>query len=284
MQITNKHGLPAEIYDVLARDDYKQRGNISVTQLVGPPRIRMLTQRHLLELTVDATDRFAMMLGTALHQYLAEKMPGAIGWEKEKTFFLTVNGWLLHGTVDYIKPQVIWDHKLTSVWSYVFGVKPEWEKQLNVYAYLSEMNDRMIKELYVIMWFKDFLRYRAGKDGYPDAPVKQVPVELWTIPDQKEYVIGRVRAHKRAEDLPDDNLPLCTPEERWESPTTYAVMKKGRKSALRVLDSELEAVSWMDTTGKGEYIETRPGKAARCEHYCDVRDFCNQYNEIKEAA
>ena len=32
------------------------------------------------------------------------------------------------------------DYKVTSVWSLLLGEKPEWEKQLNTYAWLIEKN------------------------------------------------------------------------------------------------------------------------------------------------
>jgi hypothetical protein len=59
-------------------------------------------------------------------------------------------------------------------------------------------------------------------------------------------------------------------------------MKKGRKSALRVLDTEQEAKNWVDNTGKGEYIEHRKGKYTRCEGYCSVAEFCPQLRREQE--
>ena len=79
----------------------------------------------------------------------------------------------------------------------------------------------------------------------------------------------------------DDDLPFCTDEERWQRPSKFAVGKKKTKRALRVLDSHEEAEDWMVTTGKGEYIEERPGQAIRCENYCDVAPFCNQWKEMQ---
>ena len=59
-------------------------------------------------------------------------------------------------------------------------------------------------------------------------------------------------------------------------------MKKGRKTALRVLNSQEEAEEWMAANG-GDHIEVRPGEDKKCKDYCSVCEFCNYYRErVKE--
>ena len=79
--------------------------------------------------------------------------------------------------------------------------------------------------------------------------------------------------------MPDDELPECTAEERWERPIKYAVKKEGRKSALRVLDSLKDAENYMAEKKlfAKHFVETRQGESVRCESYCAVQPFCNQY-------
>ena len=102
-------------------------------------------------------------------------------------------------------------------------------------------------------------------------------VRLWDWHDAIGYMEDRVREHQAAESLSDDALPVCSPEERWEKPTTYAVMKKGRKSAVRVLDNEVDAEQMAADKGAGHYVEVRHGESARCVDYCPVNTYCNQY-------
>ena len=66
-------------------------------------------------------------------------------------------------------------------------------------------------------------------------------------------------------------MPACTPEERWAKPDKWAVMKHGRKSAVKVFDSEEEANA---NIGLGDYIEYRQGVDTKCEDYCMVNQFC----------
>ena len=53
------------------------------------------------------------------------------------------------------------------------------------------------------------------------------------------------------------------------------MMKKGRKSAVRLLDSEEQAEAYVkDKNVKGGYVEKREGENIRCDGYCSVREFC----------
>jgi hypothetical protein len=57
-------------------------------------------------------------------------------------------------------------------------------------------------------------------------------------------------------------------------------MKKGRKTALRVLDSREEAEQWMKEN-KGDYIEVGPGEDKKCQDgYCRVAAFCSYAQEL----
>jgi len=86
--------------------------------------------------------------------------------------------------------------------------------------------------------------------------------------------------------MEDDELPLCTPEDRWERfpegvTKKYAVMKnKDAKRAARVLLSKSEAIKYCKTA-KGlsgaSFIEVRYAQRKRCEKYCDVKMKCNTF-------
>jgi hypothetical protein len=70
----------------------------------------------------------------------------------------------------------------------------------------------------------------------------------------------------------------------WEKPTRYAVMKNKNKRATRVLDTELEAgticASLSEKHPKEKYfVNERKGERTRCEGYCPVSFYCNQYAE-----
>ena len=90
----------------------------------------------------------------------------------------------------------------------------------------------------------------------------------------------KVALVETSEPLADDDIPPCSPEERWERPTTWAVMKEGRKTALRVFDAKEEADKMADGQ-KGLSVEERKGACARCEGYCLAAKFCSFAKGLK---
>jgi len=77
-------------------------------------------------------------------------------------------------------------------------------------------------------------------------------------------------------------LVLCTDQERWKKEDTFRIIKKGRKSAVRVLNSQDEADKYLEgQDDKNLSIEVAKGKYVRCESYCNVAEFCNQYQKEK---
>ena len=135
------------------------------------------------------------------------------------------------------------------------------------------------------MVFRDWSKNKALAGGdYPPRIIMEIPIEVWTNEETQKFVEGRVEYYESLKEIPDDKLPFCTPEERWAKPSKYAVMKHGRKSAVRVLDTAEDAQNYMlkNMLDSKHYVEERPGEAyKRCE-YCSVSEFCNQYKNYIE--
>ena len=72
-------------------------------------------------------------------------------------------------------------------------------------------------------------------------------------------------------------LPLCTPEERWEKPTTVVVTKPGASRALKVYRGPTAKSEAEDACKPGYVVEVRPGSSIRCERFCHVKQWCSQY-------
>ena len=63
-------------------------------------------------------------------------------------------------------------------------------------------------------------------------------------------------------------------------PSKWALMKDGRKSAVKLFDSETEAMLYKQTAKDGDalFIDHRKGEFTRCEgNFCGVAEFCDQY-------
>jgi len=289
MLVTNKHNLPEPIYRALLGESLGLERkfkftpkHVGLTKLLMPPQIALLMARHDDEIEEDASDRAWALDGIADHKVLEDtNMWNVI---KEVPMSLTLDNWTIYMRLDLYHPFTLYDYKRTSVWSYIFGGRDEWEQQLNCYAYAARCNFALkIDRLRSILRFRDWQKNKAKTDKkYPPIPLHIVDVPIWSDNQSSDFLRNRISIYKKALESPDEELPPCSREDRWVRDTTWAVMRKGRKSALRVLNSKKEAEDWMIinlTSPTGIYIEERPGQSVRCEEYCAARPFCRQYKE-----
>lgn len=281
MKITNKFGLPGAIVEAIKNDDYDPGviTDASATSLLSPPRQRALSLKHKGDLVEDASDRVWALIGQATHAILERSEPSAI---TEKRLYSSYGGWIISGQFDRLslRGKTLQDYKVMSVWEVIHGLKKEKEEQLNILAQLAVDNEvNEITNLEIIGIFRDWQKSKAKYDSsYPQSQVRRIKVKLWKEEDRKRFILDKVIEHQRAM----STLPLCTEDERWATPDKWAVMKKGRKSAVRVLDSEQDCQDYIDARKiSGAYIEHRPGESRRCEDYCSVANFCDQWQEIK---
>jgi len=252
----------------------------SVTQLIDSAQIAHLKRKHEASLVEDVNDLAASWMGSAIHEILADSVDSKGGEMAEKRFHSTLGSHSLSGSMDVLSPLSqgsdrfkISDYKTTSVASYMHNMegKAEHIAQLNMYRWLCERNGISVDELEIIFVLKDWSKI-AGKrtSNYPDAFVKVLPIEPWTLEYTQTYIEGRIKAHTAPVPEP------CTKEEQWRSETRYAVVKPGAKRATKLCNTRTEAMSYINENMLIADIEDRPGRATRCEDYCPVRDFCEQ--------
>jgi len=292
MKYTNRHNIPQEIINAVHNDSYsKGKATISATGLLQPPRIRLLAQENYEKLTIDVSDEIWKLLGQSVHTILERANENNEDVITEQRMFTVVNDWTVSGQTDSIdvKSNTLKDYKVTSVWSIVSALKEgkvEWEQQLNIYAYLyKQTTGKTIDQLNIIAIARDWNKnqyLRSGGD-YPPSPVTVLDIDLWSDEEQEDFIKQRVSIHQEAEVdyLINDKLPFCTDEERWRRKDTYRVEKKGRKTAVRVLDTQEEADEYVEGHKDSKLLKIvlAKGECVRCANYCDVAEFCNQYNE-----
>ena len=266
---------------------------VSVTNLIGPPRIARLTALHRDELPpVEPGEDTWALLGTAVHAALEaaarEADPPPLLVEHRATAEVSVGGtlWTVSGQCDLLEADgILWDWKCTSAWSVSDGRtgKSEWECQLNTLRWLLERSGAVprgaIRGLAVWAILRDWSESQAQRNGgYPDRQELAVPVPLWTPDEADAYVRERLRLHEAAR----HELPDCTPEERWAKGAGWAVLKSAKSArAERILDSKADAERYRDELlgGRG-LIEERHGTSARCAKYCPVRSVCTQAKKL----
>jgi len=280
VKLTNKLNLPSPI--VRAVSAHEHRGaDYSASMLEKSPRQVWLARRHDDEIEEDVSDRIWALIGTACH-YIVEKAgtPNTLSEGYLEQAF-NVNGRLISvsGTFDLFDGETLSDLKTVSVWQIKMGdAKEAWEKQLNVYAHQLRGIGFNPKALEVIAIARDWSKREASRDPlYPQRQVSTIPLRVWSHEEAEAYVIGRIKAFEDCREMTDDTLPECTAKERWEKPAVYAVMKAGRKSAVKLHQDETAAFTHAAELGKGHSVTHRKGEWVKCGSYCNASAFCSQY-------
>jgi len=284
MKVTNKHNLAEPLYNAVKNVYPPKPNRLSVTRLIDSPLIASLLIEHWEGLQEDVIDRLWALLGNALDHILTKNAPSY--WITQDKIEHPIDGITLVGKLDYYDPQtqILGDWKSTSCWSYVFGGKADWEKQLNCYDYLNRVvRGRVSKKLVAQRLFRDWMQRKANDKGYPDLPFMEIEIPQWPPEQQEQYIKDQIEYHTMSKQVE------CSPEQKWEKPTTYRVEKTGRKSALRVLDELAVAKTWCIDNGYGIFdketkgaiklkagisITERKGECTRCLNYCPVRSKC----------
>jgi len=285
MTYTNKLNLPQAFVDaVMEQENEHHKADYSVTELLKGETEIALTMLHKNELEVDASDCINTLFGSAVHSIL-EKHGGQ---DTEVYMECDLNGHILSGKADIIESDLITDWKTCSSWKITFKDFTDWRKQLMAYAYLHVMNtNEAITNGRIVALIKDWSPTNAERDSsYPQSPVAVLNFE-WDWSEVTELANEFVnKINKVEESIKTNNFPPCSEEDRWHEADTWALMKKERKSAIKLYDNEEDAKS---ACNKPElYVEHRPGKDRKCDKYCDVGrcGFCPYYNsthkEVKE--
>jgi hypothetical protein len=262
--------------------------SIRVTELIDSPNIRQLTTGHWYEIEIPVSRLQHSLRGTFKHAILSQYAPkDSI---PELPLLMPLSGdlhhgvfWSLSGTADLWTPSIglLEDYKETSLWTFLSGVKKEWIRQINVYAWMLGCVEReyRVKQAKIHMLLREWTPSSAArKKDYPQSGYQTIEIPLWSEETAREYVKSRIIAHSKF-------CYSCTDEERWVRPTKYAVMKKGMKKAVRVLDTTQDAAKYLEKEklqGPKFYVEERKGGFTRCELYCHVADFCSQWQKEKE--
>ena len=281
MIVRNELGLPQAFINALNLERHNAEGEYSATTLLKSAREVMLTNRHFDEIEIDVADCVWQIWGTAVH--LIFERAGIEGFTEEK-FEVPVSNSKVTGRVDLydLENETVYDWKTASTWKVQFNDFSDWDKQGLIYAWLMKQNGLNVKEIKFVALLKDHSKSKARKDfEYPQKPVVVHTVKATTeaLEEIEKYIFSKIKSFEEAEKLADADLPLCTKEERWQDEDKYAVMKTGRKTAIKLFDTKEDAENNMTALG-GTYIEERKAEARKCSDYCSCCKFCPFYQTL----
>lgn len=285
MIITNEEGYPQALVDACQSDYELEPNEWRVTSLLKGPREAILERRHSHEITRDVSDMIWLLFGTSVHSLLERVPIGPLEFREER-IKIPIGGYVLSGKFDSYDAgeKLLTDYKTCSVWQIINKRFDHWRQQLLIYAWMLNKIGFECNRARVMTLAKDHRRSLAKfEKGYPRKPGQAIPftfskkdfdgIEVW--------LTERFNEIARLEKVPDDQLPVCTAEERYNSGTKYAVMKKGKKRAVRLFDNAQAAQDHI-AKGKGDFVEIRPGEDKKCMDYCVACEFCNYYKEKVE--
>ena len=283
MVVKNELGLPQAFINALNLEKHNAEGCYSATTLLKGACEQVLSDRYFDKIEIDVADCVWQIWGTAVH--LIFEKAGIEGFTEEK-FEVPVSNSKVTGRVDLydLENETVYDWKTASTWKVQFQDFSDWDRQGLIYAWLMKQNGLKVKEIKFVALLKDHSKSKARTDSeYPQKPVVVHTVKATeeSLAEIEKFIIEKVKQFEEAHKLADWEITPCSKEERWATEDKYAVMKTGRKTALKLCNSEEEAKSLMDQMG-GTSIEFRPGVSKKCLDYCSCKEFCPFYKSLNK--
>lgn len=284
MKLTNRLGLPKPIVDAATRDHEYTPKRYSVTQMLKGPREAILARRHSDEIEGDVADMAWTIFGSSMHLLLEQSQESDTQLKENYITADMPNGYVLSGIFDLYDDATgtVTDYKSATVWKVIYGDWDDYREQLLSYVWMLRQIGFDARRGEIVAILKDHSKAKARTErDYPDHPFYVIG---WDFSDGElaefgERIAAKFREIERCERLADDDLPLCTPKERWAKPDQWAVMKHGNKKSSKNFDNEPDAVRYaaklQEDSGRKCHVEHRPGKDQKCLEYCDCRPFCN---------
>lgn len=287
MIITNKYNLPEAFVKAIQNARHNEEGCLSATTLLKGTKEIILENRHFDEIVIDASDEVWSVFGTATHSVLEHQEDDAF---KEEKFSVDVLDYKVTGKVDRydLAHETLEDWKTTSVWKVIYHDFEDWKRQGLIYTWLLRQSGLNVRHIRFIAFLKDHSKSEAKKKAdYPQAPVYIYEFD----PSEEElthieaYIKEKVFEVSANAEKKDDEIAECSPEQRWATPTKWAVMKEGRKTAVKVCDTEEEALNFIEELEKDKdkhFVEERKGQDKKCSDYCACCEFCSYYKSLNQ--
>jgi len=319
-QYSNQTNLPLAIAAWLAHDTYdRSEAGLSATTLMKPVRQTILTKRLPPgEGTVDVSGLIKSRIGTAIHDAiertwvdpnLANTLAGlgipqkainrirvnqdpntftgpTIPIYLEKRSSREVFGVKITGKFDFIADGRVHDFKTTSTFAYTSGNKDDdYILQGSIYRWLNPdiITDDLMSIIFIFTdWNKN--RYLSARDTYPPSQIVSRDFKLLPLDTVQKYVEERVTKLIECENLPEDQLPLCTDKELWRKEDVFKYYKNPAATgkSTKNFDNYSDAYMKFVEDGSVGRIDTVKGQVTACL-YCSGFTLCSQKDALIEA-
>ena len=295
MKITNKLGLPKQLVELVSNDYKPTEHQYSCTTILKPTRQVILERRYNDQIESDVSDMCWLIFGIAVHSIIENSKEDSGQFKEEKLkvdlgkYFKDLDGYYLSGRSDMIDliNKSITDWKTCSAWKIIYKDFEDWRKEMLIYAWAVKDMGFDMDKAEAIAFIKDHNKTKSKTDAnYPKLPiwVEKFAFTEHDFSEIEEYIHNKFISLKSNENVPDEELPMCSEEERWREPTVYAIKKKANKTASKLHNTKEEAEEHLKNLEE-KYpdvyeIEVREGTDKRCLEYCSCNQFCPYYKEM----
>ena len=284
MKVSNRLHLPEAFVKAVSVERHNKAGCYSATTLNKGTKEIILQERHWDEFTVDAADSVWATFGTAVHEIMEKYEDGNFHEEK---FDIAVSKSRVTGVVDSYDMErgLINDWKTASVYKVMKADFSDWYKQGMTYAWLLQQSGLEVKKCRFVALLKDHSKTKAKNDSsYPQSPVfiYEFDVTPEDMAETRDRILNKVLEIEAAYELEDDFIEPCSNDERWADGEKWAVMKNGRKTAIKLFDNGADADAMAGEMGNAYYVEHRQAISRKCLDYCNCKEFCSFYHAMKK--
>lgn len=251
----------------------------------GVEQAWMTNHKSLLKLLAQMKGASASIADRILVNPTAEELQltsNAIPVYIEQRSVKEINGWLVSGQIDFCAAGILEDFKTTKVYSYMHGSNDhDHMLQGSINRWL---NPEMITEdyMHIRYIFSDWKKLDAmiqKEKGYPQFEIVSKTHKLLSLQETEEVIAAKLAEIDKYSSVPEDALPVCTPDELWQSDPVYKYFSNpNNKRATANCNSYAEAHQKMMANGGTGEIREIPGQIRRCG-YCPGYELCTQKNE-----
>lgn len=315
---SNQTNLPTAIAVWLAHDTYdRAEAGLSATSLLKPVRQVILSQRIPEgEGIADVSGLIKSRIGTAIHDaieraWISDRLDStlkSLGASDKTVSRVKINpetiegpcypiylelrsskdilGVKVTGKFDFIDNGKLIDFKTTSTFAYTSGNKDEdYIMQGSIYRWLNPeiITDEFMDICFIFTdWQKN--RYMSDPRNYPSNQIISRSFKLHSAAFVQSYVEERVRTLIRLQDVPEEDLPLCTDKDLWRKPDTFKYYKNPQKQTKSTanFDNLNDANRRFLDDGAVGLVKTVKGGVSACL-YCSAFTICTQKDRLIES-
>ena len=315
---SNQTNLPTAIAVWLAHDTYdRAEAGLSATSLLKPVRQVILSQRIPEgESITDVSGLIKSRIGTAIHDaieraWISDRLDStlkSLGASDKTVSRVKINpetiegpcypiylelrtskdilGVKVTGKFDFIDNGKLIDFKTTSTFAYTSGNKDEdYIMQGSIYRWLNPdiITDEFMDICFIFTdWQKN--RYMSDPRNYPSNQIISRSFKLHSAAFVQSYVEERVRTLIRLQDVPEEDLPLCTDKDLWRKPDTFKYYKNPQKQTKSTanFDNLSDANRRFLDDGAVGLVKTVKGGVSACL-YCSAFTVCTQKDRLIES-